>query len=315
MQNSKVDLTRIKGVGPVTAEKLAEAGFATVEKIAVAPARLIAEILGIAEERAAEITRAAREIIGLKFMTAEEYFEAREQVAYVTTGCRALDDLLGGGVETGAVTELVGEFGTGKTQLCHQLCVTVQLPREEGGLEAGAVYIDTEGTFRPERIVQMASRFNLEPRKALRNIVYARAYNTDHQMLLVDEAQQFIVEKNLRLLIVDSLVSHFRAEYPGRELLLARQQKLNRHVHQLLKLADLYNVAVIVTNQVIANPDTIYGNPLVPAGGNIVAHGCTYRIWIRRSQGNKRIARIFDSPKHPEAEAVFTITEQGIEDI
>jgi len=233
----------------------------------------------------------------------------------ISTGCRSLDDMLGGGVETGAVTEFVGEFGTGKTQICHQLSVTVQLPADMGGLEAGAIYIDTEGTFRPERIIQIASYRGIEPKKALKNIIYARAYNSDHQILLIDEVRKIIPEKNIRLLILDSLVGHFRSEYPGREFLAVRQQKLNKHVHQLLEIADIFNIAVVVTNQVLSVPDTFFGNPLRPAGGNIVAHGCTYRVWLRKGKDNRRLARIFVSPSHPEVEVVFQITENGVEDV
>jgi len=312
---SSLSLIQIKGIGPVLAEKLREAGFTTVESVAVAPARLLADVLGISEEKAAKIAQAARELLGIKFVTAEEYYKERCKISYISTGCKALDEMLGGGIETGAITEFVGEFGTGKTQICHQLCVMVQLPPEKGGLSAGAVYIDTEGTFRPERIIQIARYRGLDTKQALQNIIYARAYNSDHQMLLVDELRKIIPEKNIKLVVIDNLVSHFRAEYPGREYLALRQQKLNKHVHQLLRLADIYDVAVVVTNQVVANPDVIFGNPLRPAGGNIVAHGCTYRIWLRRGQNNRRIARIFDSPKHPEVEVVFAITENGIEDV
>ena len=306
MQNSKVDLTRIRGIGPVTAEKLAEAGFATVEKIAVAPARLIAEILGIAEERAAEITRAAREIIGLKFMTAEEYFEAREQVAYVTTGCRALDDLLGGGVETGAVTELVGEFGTGKTQLCHQLCVTVQLPREEGGLEAGAVYIDTEGTFRPERIVQMASRFSLEPRKALRNILYARARNKAEQLALIIEAEKLVREK-IRMVILDGIAAFFSGGRNGnakvvREMLI--------HLSRLRVLARKHNLAVIITNHVVSKPGIV---EKMPFGDPYTAVIVDTRVFLYKVRETLRRAEtVFGAPA---GSTVFSIAENGVVDL
>ena len=312
---SELNLTDIKGIGPASAEKLKEAGFATVEAIAVAPARTLSEVLGVSEERAARIAEYARKLLGIKFTTAEEVYEKRMKINFISTGSRALDDMFGGGIETQAVTEFVGEFGVGKTQLCHQLCVMVQLPPEEGGLSGKAIYVDTEGTFRPERIIQIAEYRGLDPREALRNIVYARAYNSDHQMLLVKEAEPIIQSENVKLLVVDSLVSYFRSEYPGRENLAVRQQKLNRHVHQLLRVADIYNLAVVVTNQVIADPSAFIGNPLRPAGGNIVAHGCTYRVWIRKGKDNRRIARIFDSPKHPEVEAVFQITEHGIVDL
>jgi len=288
-------LADIKGISSLAAEKLKEAGIDTVEAVAVTPARVLAEILGVSEEKALKISQNARNLLGVHFITAEEYFEKRRGVAYISTGCRSLDDILGGGVETQSVTEFVGEFGAGKTQQ--------------------AVYIDTEGTFRPERIVQMAEYRGIEPRTALRNIIYARAYTTDHQMLLVEEITKRIARENIRLLVVDSLVGLFRTEYPGRENLASRQQKLNRHVHQLLKIADVYNLAVVVTNQVVADPDSLIENPLRPAGGNIVAHGCTYRIWLRKGRGNRRIAIIFDSPKHPESEAVFMITTEGVLDV
>jgi len=308
-------LKAIKGVGPATAQKLVEAGITTVEAVAITPVKTLAEILGCSEEKASQIAQAARELLGLSFMTAEEFYERRRRIGLISTGCKALDDLLGGGVETQAITEFVGEFGTGKTQLCHQLSVMVQLPKEKGGLDGRAIYIDTEGTFRPERIVQIAQYRGLDPKEALKNIIYARAYNSDHQVALVEEATKIIEEKNVKLLIIDSLISHFRAEYPGRETLAVRQQKINQHIHQLLRLADIYNIAVVVTNQVMAQPDVFFGNPTKPVGGNIVAHGCTYRIWLRKGKDNKRIAKIFDSPKHPESEAVFAITDEGIVDI
>ncbi len=315
MNSEEYKLRDIRGVGPVMAEKLREAGITTVEAVAVTPARQLAELLGISEERAIQITQAARDLLGITFMTAEEYYQKRKMIGYLSTGCKALDDLLGGGIETQAITEFVGEFGTGKTQICHQLAVMVQLPREKGGLEGKAIYIDTEGTFRPERIIQIAQYKGADPTSVLKNIIYARAYNSDHQMFLVEEASKIVEEKNVKLVIVDSLVSHFRSEYPGREQLAVRQQRINKHIHQLLRLADIYNIAIVVTNQVMSQPDIFFGNPLKPAGGNVVAHGTTYRVWLRKGKDNKRIARIFDSPKHPESEAVFAITEEGVVDI
>jgi len=248
-------------------------------------------------------------------LTAREYYERRRSISYISTGCRSLDELLDGGVETQAITEFIGEFGAGKTQICHQLAVMVQLPPEQGGLSARALYIDSEGTFRPERVIAIARYRGVDPNLALDGIIYARAYNSDHQMLLIDEAKKLIEKERVKLIIVDSLVGHFRSEYPGRENLAARQQKLNRHISQLMRIASVYDVAVVVTNQVVAAPDIFFGNPLRPAGGNVVAHGCTYRIWIRKSKEGKRVARIIDSPKHAEKETVFLISEEGIVDL
>ncbi len=309
------ELEDLEGVGRVTAEKLRNAGFYSIRDIAYASAHELAEVIG-SEERALSLIRQAQKLIGGKlFITAKEYYERRRSISLISTGVKALDELLDGGIETQAITELIGEFGAGKTQLCHQLAIMVQLPPSRGGLNAGALYVDTEGTFRPERIVTIAEYRGLDPEEALERIVYARAYNSDHQMLIVEEAKKIIDDYNIKLLIVDSLVGHFRAEYPGRENLAARQQKLNRHISQLMRIASVYDVAIVVTNQVIAAPDVFFGNPLRPAGGNIVAHGCTYRIWIRKGKEGKRIARIIDSPKHAEKEAVFLISEEGVVDI
>ncbi|MEM4892295.1 MAG: DNA repair and recombination protein RadA, partial [Pyrobaculum sp.] len=221
---------------------------------------------------------------------------------------------LGGGVETRAVTEVVGEFGSGKTQLCHQLAVMVQLPEERGGLNAKAIYIDTENTFRPERIMQIAKARGVDPDQVLHNIFYARAYSSDHQIILVEQAKSIIKQHGVALVVIDSVIAHFRSEFPGRENLAERQQKLNKHVADLLRLADAYDVAVVITNQVMAQPDVFFGNPLRPAGGNILAHGATYRLWLRKSKENIRIAKIFDSPYHPEGEVSFRITEEGLLD-
>ena len=312
---STYDLEDLEGVGRITAEKLRNSGFYSIRDIAYASARELAEVVG-SEERALSLIRQAQRLIGGRmFITAKEYYERRRSISVISTGVKALDELLDGGIETQAITEFIGEFGAGKTQLCHQLAVMVQLPPSRGGLNASALYVDTEGTFRPERVVAMAEYRGLDPSDALDRIVYARAYNSDHQMLVVDEAKKVIEERGIKLLIVDSLVGHFRAEYPGRENLAARQQKLNRHISQLMRIASVYDVAVVVTNQVIAAPDVFFGNPLRPAGGNIVAHGCTYRIWIRKGKEGKRIARIIDSPKHAEKEAVFLISEEGVVDI
>ncbi len=309
-----MDVEEIDGVGRVTAQKLRDAGYLTVRDVAFASVKELADVIG-SEDRAYQIIKAAQRLLGLKpFVTALELYERRRNIKRISTGVKSLDELLGGGIETRAITEFVGEFGAGKTQICHQLAVMVQLPEDKGGLNAKALYIDTEGTFRPERIMQIAKYRGLDPKDALKGILYARAYNSDHQMIIVDEARKIIDKENIRLIIVDSLISHFRAEYPGRENLAERQQKLNQHISQLLRLADIHNAAVVVTNQVIAQPDVFFGNPLKPAGGNVLAHGATYRIWLRKSKENIRIAKIFDSPMHPEREVTFKITENGCVD-
>ena len=309
-----IDIEEIEGVGRVTAQKLRQHGYMTVKDVAFASVKELAEILG-SEERALQIIKAAQKLLGIKpFISALELYEKRRSIRKISTGVKALDELLGGGVETRAITEFVGEFGAGKTQLCHQLSVMVQLPEDKGGLNAKAMYIDTEGTFRPERIMQIAKYRGLDPKESLKNILYARAYNSDHLMMLVEEAKKVVEKENVRLLVIDSIIAHFRAEYPGRENLAERQQKLNQLISMLLRIADLHNVAIVITNQVIAQPDVFFGNPLKPAGGHVLAHGVTYRIWLRKGKENIRIAKIFDSPMHPEREVTFRITENGCVD-
>ncbi len=305
----------LPGVGEATLNKLVKAGFNSLESIAYTPPSLIREDSGLGEKTVAKLIKSSMEQLGIGFKSGSEIWEIRKNIARIQTGSQELDDLLGGGVETGSLIEFFGEFRTGKTQVCHQLCVNVQLPRDQGGLEGRALYIDTEGTFRPERIIQMSEALNLDYNTVLKNIIFGRAYNSDHQILLIKEAANIIKEKNIKLIIVDSLIGHFRSEYIGRGTLANRQGLLNTHLHDLLRLCDIYpELAVIVTNQVSAKPDVFYGNPITATGGNIVAHGSTIRIFLRKGKGEQRVAKIVDAPHLPESEAIFAITEDGIKD-
>lgn len=280
----------------------------------MASAQELSKVTDIGLNTAQKIIEEARKALEIGFETAEDIFKRRQNVGRIITSSKNLDTLLGGGVETQSITEAYGEYRTGKTQIAHQLSVNVQLPPERGGLTAGALYVDCEGTFRPERIYQMALAQKLDPNKALRNIVVARAYNSDHQVLLAHQAEEFVDEKNIKLVVVDSIAGHFRAEYVGRERLAERQQKLNRHLHELQKLADIHGVAVFVTNQVMSRPDVFFGDPTQPVGGHVLAHVPQTRLYLRRSKGNIRICRLVDSSYLPEGEAVFVITEDGIKD-
>ncbi|MFX1588125.1 MAG: DNA repair and recombination protein RadA [Promethearchaeota archaeon] len=311
----KYDLTDLPGVGDATLKKLKEAGIISIRTLAVYPLSKLVEEAGIGEKTAQKIIKSAQEIEKMGFKSADLIWEKRKILKKLTTGSQNLDDLLGGGIETGSVTELYGEYRTGKTQIAHQLCVNVQLGYEEGGLEGGALYIDSEGTFRPERIIQMASSRDLDYNKILRNITYGRAYNSDHQVLLVKESPKIIEEKNIKLIIVDSIIGHFRSEYVGRGTLANRQQILNTHIHDLLRLTEIFDeLAILFTNQVSAKPDVFYGDPLRATGGNIIAHGATIRIRLRKGKGEQRVAKVVDAPHLPEEDAVFSITEDGIQD-
>jgi DNA repair protein RadA len=308
-------LTDLPGVGPATAQKMRELGFNTVESLAIAAAREL-ESAGIGEKKALELIRAARSTLSLSFVRADELLKMRQTVLRLTTGSKALDELLGGGLETQTITEFYGEYGSGKSQICHQLCVNVQLPPEHGGLNSGVLYLDTENTFRTQRIVQMAQNVGLDPESVMKNIIVAEAYTSDHQMFLLENSDTIIKENNIRLIIVDSLTSHFRSEYLGRETLAPRQQKINKHMHRLIRLARAFNAAAVVTNQVMAKPDVFFGNAVHPIGGHVVAHTSQTRVYLRKSsRGPVRIARLVSSVYLPEGERVFKVTENGIEDV
>lgn len=308
-------IEELPGVGPATADKLKEAGFSDLMALAVASPQALSDVAELGTTVAQKIILAAREEVDIGgFETGDILLERRKSVSKLTTGSKALDSLLGGGVETQAITEVFGEFGSGKTQIAHQLAVNVTRPEEDGGVDGETVWIDTESTFRPERIVQMCAALELDPDEVLQKIHVARAFNSHHQMLLVDKAKELAQVHPIRLFVEDSLTSHFRAEYIGRGVLAERQQLLNRHIHNLMRFGDIYDATIFVTNQVQAKPDAFFGDPTRPIGGHVVAHTSTFRIYLRKSKGERRIARLIDSPNLPEAEAIFTISEDGIRD-
>lgn len=303
----------LPGVGPATAEKLRDAGYTDLLSLAVADPSELVEVAEIGEAAANKIIQAARQRANVGgFETGDVVAERRSRVSKLTTGSKAFDELLGGGFETQAITELFGEFGSGKTQVMHQLAVNVQRTVDEGGLDSDVIVIDTENTFRPERITQMAEALGMAPDQVLKRIHVARAFNSHHQILLLDKAKDLAKKLPIRLIVCDSLTAHFRAEYVGRGTLAERQQKLNKFMHELLRFGDINNAVIAVTNQVQSKPDTFFGDPTRPIGGHIVGHTATFRLYLRKSKGNKRIARLIDSPNLPEGEAVFSVSEEGI---
>jgi len=305
----------LPGIGPSIAKRLRELGFQTVESLAMATVRELEQV-GIGEKRSFEIIEAARSSISLSFVKGDELLKMRQNVRRLITGSKKLDELLGGGLETQTITEFYGEYGSGKSQIAHQLCVNVQLPVERGGLNGGALYIDTENTFRTERIVQMSRHLGLDCDAVAKNIVYAEAYTSDHQMFLLENSDHIIKDNNIRLIVVDSLTAHFRSEYLGRESLAERQQKLNKHMHKLIRLARAFNAVAFVTNQVMASPDVFFGDPVRPIGGHVVGHTSHTRVFLRKSSsGPVRIARLVSSPYLPEGERTLKVTENGIEDV
>lgn len=309
-------LTDLPGIGPGIATKLESAGIYDLMGLAVMGPSALAEVAGVGEGVARKAIQAARSMMNLGFVDGSEFEQRRKDVHYITTGSKNLNDLLGGrGVESRAITEAYGAFGSGKSQLGFTLAVNVQLPLEQGGAHGKAVFIDTEGTFRPERIKQIAEGIGAQPDKVLKNILVARAFNSDHQILLIEKIGEMVKNgEPIKLVVIDSLTAHFRAEFAGRGQLADRQQKLNKYLHDLMRLAEQHNLAVYVTNQVMANPGMMFGDPTTPIGGHIVAHSSTYRMYLRRGKAGSRVAKMIDSPNLPDNEAQFFVTGKGLRD-
>ena len=312
-KKEEITIEDLPGVGAATAEKLQSAGFDTLLTIAVASAGELVEIAGVTEATARKIIQAARGALEMGFESGQDLLEKRQNIMKIRTNSTALNELLGGGFETGAITEAFGEFGSGKTQIGHTLAVMCQKQEED----AVAVYIDTENTFRPERIVQLAESNGMDVEKTLKHIKVAKAYNSDHQMLLVEKIEDLMKNENLkvRVVIIDSLTAHFRAEFIGRGTLAERQQKLNKHMHTLSRLADMYNICVYMTNQVQADPAQFFGDPTKAVGGHIVAHASTFRIYLRKGKKGTRVAKLIDSPNLPDSECGFVVDTDGIKDL
>eukprot|EP00036_Acanthoecidae_sp_10tr_P001847 CAMPEP_0182938568 /NCGR_PEP_ID=MMETSP0105_2-20130417/44089_1 /TAXON_ID=81532 ORGANISM="Acanthoeca-like sp., Strain 10tr" /NCGR_SAMPLE_ID=MMETSP0105_2 /ASSEMBLY_ACC=CAM_ASM_000205 /LENGTH=339 /DNA_ID=CAMNT_0025077883 /DNA_START=76 /DNA_END=1095 /DNA_ORIENTATION=- len=319
MMGGPTPITALEGAGISASDikKLQEGGFHTVEALAYVPMKRITAIKGISEQKATKIVAEATKTVNMGFTTATEFHQRRADIIQLSTGSSELDKLLQGGIETGSITELFGEFRTGKSQLCHTLAVTCQLPIDQGGGEGKCLYIDTEGTFRPERLVAIAERYQLSGADVLDNVAYARAYNSDHQMTLLTQASAMMSESRYALLIVDSATALYRTDYSGRGELANRQMSLAQFLRTLLRLADEFGVAVVITNQVVAQVDggAMFGPSVKPIGGNIMAHASTTRLALRKGRGETRICKIFDSPCLPEAEATFAINADGIGDV
>ena len=306
------DLT---GVGPAIAEKFREAGYSTLEEIGTQSPGQLSDATGIGQESCAKYIKEAGKNAKIgSFLTGTELMEKRATVGKLTTSSSTFDELLGGGVETQSITEFYGQYGSGKTQFMLQLAVNAQLPVDQGGLGGEVAIIDTENTFRPERIISMAKALELDPDEVLSKIHVGRAYNSHQQMLMVKKVKEIAKEKPIKMLAVDSLTGAFRAEYIGRGTLAERQGKINAHMSALARFGDLHNAAVVVTNQVSSNPAAFFGDPTKPIGGNIVGHTSKFRIYLRRGKAGRRVCRLVDSPHLPENEALVSITEDGIRD-
>ncbi len=313
LKMEKMSIQDLPGVGAATAEKLEQAGYRDLLSVAVATLGELVEVAGVSETVARKMINSARDSMKMGFETGVEVLKKRGLVSKISTGTESFDAMMGGGFETGAITECFGEFGCGKTQIGHLLCVNAL--KEDP--EAHAVYIDTENTFRPERIQQLAAGAGMDAEDVLNRIMVARAYNSDHQMLLAEKVESLLTEqgKKVRLVVVDSLTSHFRAEFIGRGTLAERQQKLNRHMHTLSKIANTNNICVYVTNQVMAKPDQFFGDPTAAIGGHVVGHASTFRIYLRKGKKGTRVAKLIDAPNLADGEVCFEVQEGGLRDV
>ena len=311
-----LDLLAEHGIATNDIQKLNEAGYHTVESIAHATTRKLNEVKGISEAKVIKLKNIAKTLVPMEFKTAFDALEDRKHICKLTTGSIEIDKLLEGGIETGSITEVFGEFRTGKTQLCHTLCITAQMPITDGGAEGKAIYIDTEGSFRPNRLSEIATRFGLDPTLALENVATARAQNSEHQMELLKMAAAIMSQDRYALIVVDSATALFRTDFMGRGELSERQMQMAQFLRQLTRLAEEFGVAVFITNQVVANPDgmSFAKDSTKPIGGNIIAHASTTRLRLRKGRGENRIMTVYDSPTLPEADAQFAIGPQGIQD-
>jgi DNA repair protein RadA len=315
-----LEIHDIEGIGPSTTKKLREAGILSVMDLAVAGVEDLAVDINSTKDSAASFIMAAQKllresnILEKEFITAEAALRKRRSLLRCSTGSGVLDELFLGGIETQAVTEFYGEFGSGKSQICHTLCITAGQPVESGGLDSGVIYVDTEGTFRPERLEQIARERGVDPLHALKNVAVCKVYNSAHLELIVKNLGKYVDDYKAKLVIIDSIISLHRAEFAGRGTLADRQQRLNSIMHKLLRIAEIYNIALVVTNQVQSAPDTFFGDPTRPTGGNVIGHASTYRVYLKKS-GENRIARMVDSPYHPYGDVRFTVNEKGVDDL
>lgn len=310
------ELDLVKNINARQIKLLQESGISSAEALAMSPHNIISNIDGLGEKTAKKLIWNARNALGMsEFVAAEDIDENTE---YITTGSSELNRILGGGFQTGKLTEVYGPFKSGKTNLAHTISVTIQLPKNKGGLGAKVAYIDTENTFSKEKIKRIAKRFGMDPKKVLSGIFHARIFSSDHQSQMITKAETLCKTRGVRLIIVDSLMALMRAEYVGIGMLARRQAVLNNMIHALSRIAETYNCAVLLTNQVATKMMGMFSSDDA-IGGNIIAHGCHFRVMFKTkgfSSNNslKRRAVIVDAPDLPPEEAEFFITSVGIAD-
>jgi DNA repair protein RadA len=312
----KMEFEDLKTMTPTIASDLRKAGIMTVESFAMETLDdLKKKLKGVPEDKLREIQVEVWKALGYWFTPATKLTEKRKEILTFPTGCKALDSIIGGGVRTRVITELSGEYGAGKTETLLTLLVET-LTRNP---EASSIYFDSEEAFSEVRIAQIANSRGYNPDDILKRTIHIPVWHTQHFQEAVNQADTLIKSQNVKLLLVDSVIAPLRAEYVGREFLWLRQQILNQILRQLLNYAKAFNLAVVVTNQVVASPQVLFTGDIIsqnpPTGGHILAHNAETRLYLRKTIGTKRIATLFDSSWLPPAECVFQITVRGIEDL
>ncbi|KAK9837579.1 hypothetical protein WJX74_000796 [Apatococcus lobatus] len=307
------------GINAGDIKKAKDGGFHTCQSLMMVTKKKLAEIKGLSDNKIEKMTEAAAKMcVDNGWKTASDVAVSREKlIVKITSGCTAVDEILGGGYETKSITEIYGEYRTGKTQICHTLCVASQMSRENLGGAGKVAIVDTEGTFRPERIPPIAERFGLDAEAVLSNIVCARAYTHEQQSELLVGVAALMAEEPFRMLIMDSITANFRVDFCGRGELADRQQKLGQLLAKLKKIADEFNVAVIITNQVMSDPSggaMFVVDPKKPVGGHVMSHASTWRLSLRKGKGDQRVMKVVASPSKGEAEASYQIFDSGIGD-
>jgi len=312
-----LEFEELKSMTPGIASQLRKNDVTMVESLVMMTLNELKEILpGISEKKIREIQIEAWKAAGYWFTPADVLDKVRPPRVVFTTGCRALDEILEGGIRTRGITEFCGEYASGKTESLFTLLVET-LGRNP---DYTAIFVDSEDTFSTRRVVEIANSRGYDAKSIMKRLTYISIWHVQHFMESVKRADSIIKKTNVKLILVDSIIAPLRAEYIGRETLWERQGILNRALRILLNYAKAFNLAVVVTNQVVSNPQVVYtGDPIaskVPTGGNILAHNAETRIYLRKAaHGNRRIARLIDSSWLPERECVFQITEKGIEDV
>ena len=309
---------QLEGVGAVTKKKLEAFGLTSIIDICVRGSKEVSEIAGVDKHKADSWVFGCQKILEEKGfirksdMSTVELMEYQENLPAIETKAKGVDDLLGGGIKPEATYEVYGEFGSGKTQFCNSLTV------ETIHNGQNVIWIDCEDTFKPRRIVEilMARGYVEDKEEALEyinRIYYFYCPNTEQLMGTINNLSNILMEKAPPLLILDGAIGQFREEYLGRGTLAERQMQLARLMTHLKNISYYFRNTVVFTNQVQSDPAMMFGDPIKPIGGNVVGHASTYRIYFKKS-GKKRVARMVDSPEHPQADAEFVLGVEGIKD-